>query len=62
MAKTMINTKRCPRCDGSLFLSEDPMDGLGTTYCLSGHTFYAKWIEVPRQTAPVLRGVATTAA
>lgn len=39
--RTMIK-QRCPRCDSNMFLSDDPLDGPGTLYCLAGHTFYAK--------------------
>jgi len=37
--KTMMK-QRCPRCASNLFLSDDPLDGPGTLYCLAGHTFY----------------------
>ena len=37
--KTMIAKQRCHRCGSSLFISQDPLDDPGTTYCLSGHTF-----------------------
>lgn len=30
---------RCPRCSSKLFVSKDPLDEPGTTYCLMGHTF-----------------------
>jgi hypothetical protein len=57
MAKTMIRDRRCPRCGAALFLSDDPMDGPGTNYCLSGHTFYSRWVEEQqpqlRRPAPV---------
>ena len=38
-AKTMIVKSRCHRCGSTLFLSQDPLDDPGTTYCLSGHSF-----------------------
>lgn len=38
-AKTMIVKQRCHRCGNSLFVSQDPLDDPGTTYCLSGHSF-----------------------
>ncbi len=37
--KTMIANRRCDRCGSTLFLSQDPLDDVGTTYCLAGHTF-----------------------
>jgi hypothetical protein len=37
--KTMISNRRCARCGSTLFLSQDPLDDPGTTYCLAGHTF-----------------------
>lgn len=38
-SKTMIAKRRCERCGSTLFLSQDPLDDAGTTYCLAGHTF-----------------------
>lgn len=38
-SKTMIVKQRCHRCGSSLFVSQDPLDDPGTTYCLSGHSF-----------------------
>lgn len=38
-AKTMIVGQRCQRCGSTLFVSQDPLDDVGTTYCLAGHTF-----------------------
>jgi hypothetical protein len=38
-SKTMIVKQRCQRCGSTLFLSQDPLDDPGTTYCLAGHTF-----------------------
>ncbi len=35
----MIVGKRCERCSSTLFVSQDPLDDPGTTYCLAGHTF-----------------------
>jgi len=37
--KTMIVRRRCQRCGSTLFLSQDPLDDPGTTYCLAGHSF-----------------------
>ncbi|HLB23484.1 MAG TPA: hypothetical protein VJP07_05275 [Dehalococcoidia bacterium] len=38
-SKTMVMKRRCARCGSSLFVSQDPLDDPGTTYCLAGHTF-----------------------
>jgi hypothetical protein len=46
-SKTMVVKRRCPRCGSTLFLSQDPLDDPGTTYCLAGHTF------APRPPAPL---------
>lgn len=35
----IVNTARCPRCNSRLFVSRDPLDEPGTTYCISGHSF-----------------------
>jgi hypothetical protein len=37
--KTMVVRQRCERCGSTLFVSQDPLDDPGTTYCLSGHSF-----------------------
>ena len=50
--RTMIK-QRCPKCDSNMFLSDDPLDGPGTFYCLAGHTFYTNQSQ---------RAVETTAA
>ena len=49
--RTMIR-QRCPRCDSNMFLSDDPLDGPGTLYCLAGHTFYTN------QSRPAIEPVA----
>jgi hypothetical protein len=38
-SKTMVVRRRCARCGSTLFVSQDPLDDPGTTYCLAGHTF-----------------------
>lgn len=48
--RTMMK-QRCSKCDSNLFLSDDPMDGPGTLYCLAGHTFYAKVSPQAREAA-----------
>jgi hypothetical protein len=35
----MIVGQRCARCGSTLFVSQDPLDDPGTTYCLAGHSF-----------------------
>ncbi|OAI40790.1 hypothetical protein AYO38_05050 [bacterium SCGC AG-212-C10] len=39
MLKSVVRSAPCPRCNSKLFVSQDPLDEEGTTYCLMGHTF-----------------------
>jgi hypothetical protein len=57
-AKTMIVGKRCERCGSTLFVSQDPLDDVGTTYCLAGHTF-APFPPLPLDEETVPRRPAT---
>lgn len=39
MLDSLVVNHRCPRCQGRLFVSRDPLDEVGTVYCIAGHSF-----------------------